>query len=69
MASILRRVSDRRLTPVVLTSQLEHELLILLPLWEQEHSRAFMVNGERVLELIQARIDAKEAEKEARKVS
>lgn len=28
-----------------------------------------MVNGERVLEVIQAGIDAKEAEKEARKVS
>ena len=49
--------------------QLEHDLLISLPRWEQDNSRAFMVNGERVLEVIQAGIDAKEAEKEARKVS
>ncbi|KAL7412489.1 microtubule associated protein-domain-containing protein [Mrakia frigida] len=52
-----------------LKPKLEHDLLVSLPRWEEENSRAFMVNGERVLEVIQAGIDAKEAEREARKRS
>jgi protein regulator of cytokinesis 1 len=49
--------------------QIEAELLSVLPTWEEANGRPFMVQGYRVVDRIQDAIDAKEAAKEAKKVS
>jgi protein regulator of cytokinesis 1 len=43
-------------------------LLQALPAWEQEHQRPFCINGERIIETIQAALDAKQAEKDLKQV-
>lgn len=48
--------------------QIEAKLLQALPAWEKEHQRAFCINGERIIETIQAALDAKQAEKDLRHV-
>jgi hypothetical protein len=48
--------------------QIEGELLKLLPQWETEAKRPFLIRGERVVDVIQDAIEAKEAAKEAKKV-
>lgn len=40
----------------------------LLPQWEKEAGREFLIHGERVVDAIQDAIEAKEAAKEAKKV-
>lgn len=40
-----------------------------MPEWEAEASRPFMVQGERVVDVIQDALEAKAAAKEAKKVS
>jgi protein regulator of cytokinesis 1 len=49
--------------------QIEGELLKLLPRWEIEAGRPFLIRGERVVDTIQNALEAKEAAKEAKKVS
>jgi hypothetical protein len=44
-------------------------LLINLPKWEEANGRAFLVQGERLVEKIIGAREAKEAAKEAKKVS
>lgn len=43
--------------------------MVLLPQWETEHQRPFLVNGVSVVEQIYDEREAKEAAKEAKKVS
>lgn len=43
-------------------------MLKLLPQWEKEAKRPFLIRGERVVDVIQDAIEAKEAAKEAKKV-
>ena len=40
----------------------------LLPQWELEAKRPFLIRGERVVDTIQDALEAKEAAKEAKKV-
>ncbi|KAK8861636.1 hypothetical protein IAR55_002459 [Kwoniella newhampshirensis] len=51
----------------ILKPKIETELLSLLPKWEEEQGRPFMVSGERVVTKIQDTIEAKEMAKEAKK--
>lgn len=48
--------------------QLERDLLDHLPIWEERYGRPFLVHGERIIDVIEDAILAKEAEKEQRKV-
>ncbi|WVQ78807.1 hypothetical protein IAT38_000898 [Cryptococcus sp. DSM 104549] len=52
---------------MILKPKIEMELLSLLPTWEEEHGRPFMVSGERVVTKIHDAIEAKELAKEAKK--
>ena len=49
--------------------QLEQDLLHLIPVWEEEHSQPFLVNGSRFVEDLTMRIEAEETSKPAAKVS
>lgn len=49
--------------------QIEMELLTSVPIWEEEHGLPFNALGERVVETIENALAAKEAAKEAKKVS
>ncbi|WVN90704.1 uncharacterized protein L203_105946 [Cryptococcus depauperatus CBS 7841] len=51
----------------VLKPKIEMELLSLLPTWEEEHGRPFLVSGERVVSKIHDALEAKELAKEAKK--
>ena len=48
--------------------QVENDILTLLPRWETEHDRPFLVNGISVVDQIYEAREAKEAAKEAKKV-
>ncbi|WVQ74720.1 hypothetical protein IAR50_004324 [Cryptococcus sp. DSM 104548] len=51
----------------LLKPKIEQELLTLLPRWEEENGRPFMVAGERVVTKIQTALEEKEMAKEAKK--
>ncbi|TYJ52083.1 hypothetical protein B9479_007318 [Cryptococcus floricola] len=51
----------------LLKPKIEQELLTLLPRWEEENGRPFMVAGERVVDKIQTALEEKEMAKEAKK--
>ncbi|KAL7424666.1 Microtubule bundling protein [Cryptotrichosporon argae] len=50
-----------------LKPRIEAELLEALPLWEEENGRTFTALGERVIQIIEDTLAAKEAAKEAKK--
>ncbi|GMK59590.1 hypothetical protein CspeluHIS016_0801960 [Cutaneotrichosporon spelunceum] len=47
--------------------KIEADLLASLPSWEEEHGRPFLARGERVVDIIQDALAAKEAAREAKK--
>jgi hypothetical protein len=49
--------------------QLEAELLREVPLWEEDNDLDFLVDDIRIVEIIMLEQEAKDAEKEAKKVS
>ncbi|ODN86599.1 hypothetical protein L198_07294 [Cryptococcus wingfieldii CBS 7118] len=51
----------------LLKPKIEQELLTLLPRWEEDNGRPFMVAGERVVDKIQMALEEKEMAKEAKK--
>lgn len=44
-------------------------MLSMIPAWEEANGRPFVVQGERVVDKIHEALEAKEAAKEAKKVS
>lgn len=53
----------------VLKPKIEMDLLSLLPTWEEENGRPFIVSGRRVVDRIHDAMEEKELVKEAKKVS
>lgn len=53
----------------VLKPKIEMDLLSLLPTWEEENGRPFMVSGRRVVDRIHDAMEEKELVKEAKKVN
>lgn len=53
----------------VLKPKIEMDLLSLLPTWEEENGRPFMVSGRRVVDQIHDAMEEKELVKEAKKVN
>lgn len=60
------RITD--LTNSLCCLQIEAKLLQALPAWEKDHQRPFCINGERIIETIQATLDAKQAAKDLKQV-
>jgi hypothetical protein len=50
------------------TMQLEKDLMLSIPTWEDEYGRPFLVNGVSIFEVLTETINASEAGKENRKV-
>lgn len=44
------------------------ELRQIIPMWEKEHGRPFLINGLRFIDALDQRMEAEAAEKEAKKV-
>ena len=58
-----------RIDPMTVVFQLEKELMISVPTWEDEYRRPFLVNGVSILEVLSDTINASNAGKENRKVN
>ncbi|KAI5477642.1 microtubule associated protein [Pseudohyphozyma bogoriensis] len=65
----LLREEKARKRVATLKPKLESELRVLIPNWEEEHGRPFLVNGSRFLDDLEAKLEAEAAEKESKKRS
>lgn len=63
----LSLTSSNKTKAMSANSQLEHELLQTIPVWENQRNRPFLVNGIRVVDVLMESVEA-DAGKENRKV-
>ncbi|KAK4700631.1 Ase1/PRC1/MAP65 family protein, partial [Phenoliferia sp. Uapishka_3] len=63
----LLREEKARKRVVIQKPKLETELRQIIPLWEQENNRPFLINGRRFIDTLDQRMEAEAAEKESKK--